>query len=85
MELSRAQMDQVIAGLNMVMRAVGALTVDELVEKQRGLLESVPPDQHELFMTTLRDQVVTQFGASVKSASDEFEKALDDALLKQAH
>jgi hypothetical protein len=80
MPLSTEQVEQVTGGLNMILKAVGASTIEELVAKQQVLLEQIPVAQRDMFVSQLRDNVANQFASTIDLAASEFEKALDEKI-----
>jgi hypothetical protein len=83
--LTKEQLEEALRGLNIILKAVGSLTVEELLLKQQSILVQVPSEQQTAFMETVRDQVVAQFGLTVKGASDTFKQTLDDIIAQKAH
>jgi hypothetical protein len=71
------QVAEVRRGLDIIMRAVGAPTIDELLLSQESLLAQIPEEARAKALEDMTTNVVKQFGASTAFISNSLKAQMD--------
>lgn len=76
MTLNSAQQEQLLKGMDMVLSAIGAPTIADLLVAQEGLMAQFPEDIRPQMMKHIEEQVKQNLGMALAVSGDQLKKAL---------
>jgi hypothetical protein len=84
MNLTQEQCEQVLRGMDIILTAVGAPTIEGLLKQNTVLLGDMSVDRQTHFMEIVKKQAATQIAETMSLVTENYTKAFDDAIaLKQ--
>lgn len=79
-QLTKEQIDKVVEGMNMILVAIGAPTIDELLAQQESIAVLLPPAQRATFMEAIKMQTAQSLAGTFGAATNTFKQQLDKAI-----
>jgi CII-binding regulator of phage lambda lysogenization HflD len=81
-DLTEQQAKQVMEGMNMILNAFNAPSLDEIMAQQEHIINMMPLEQREQFRKTIHENVINGIAASVKMSTDEYKRQLASYVKK---